>query len=155
MEHYKVQQERQQNVNFQTEVARLCQEVNVLQKLFQNAKSQLSIKEDVLKHDDKKVNYYTGLPSYTLLKVVFDFVYEDMPNAISNCKLSPFEQFVMTLMKLIHNFGDADLAYCFNVDKSTVSRNFFKWLELLYIELSFMILWPDREDLLKIMPVEF
>ena len=61
----------------------------------------------------------------------------------------------MTLMKLRHNFGDTDLAYCFNVDKSTVSRYFSKWLELLYVKLSFMILWPDRDDLLKTMPLEF
>ena len=59
--------------------------------------SRLSIKEDVLRSDDKKVKYYTGLPSYAILKVVFDFVCEEMPNSIANCKLSPFEQFVMTL----------------------------------------------------------
>ena len=68
----------------------------------------------------KKVKYYTGLPSYALLKVAFNFVCEDMPNAIANCKLTSFEQFIMTLMKLRHKFGDTDLAYCFNVDKSTV-----------------------------------
>ena len=61
----------------------------------------------------------------------------------------------MTLMKLRHNFGDTDLAYRFNVDKATVSRYFSKWLELLYVKLSFMIMWPDRDDLLKTMPVEF
>ena len=113
-------------------MASLRQEVNVLQKLFQEAKCQLSIKEDVLKNDNKKVKYYTGLPSYALLKVVFNFVCEDMPNAIANCKLTSFEQFIMTLMKLRHNFGDTDLAYCFNVDKSTVSRYFSKWLEILF-----------------------
>ena len=86
---------------------------------------------------------------------MFNFVCEDMPNAIANCKLTPFEQFIMTLMKLRHNFGDTDLAYCFNVDKSTVSRYFSKWHEILYIKLSFMILLPDQEDLLKTMPVEF
>ena len=109
----------------------------------------------MLRSDNKKVKYYTGLPSYTILKVVFDFVCEEMPNSIANCKLSPFEQFVMTLMKLRHNFGDADLGYRFGVDKSTVSRYFSKWLELLYVKLSFLIMWPNREDLLKTMPLEF
>ena len=152
-----IQQEKQQNSDLRAEVVQLHGEVNTLQKLHQEAKSQLSIKEDVLKNDDKKVKYYTGLPSYALLKVVLDFVCENIPKAIpiSNCKLSPFEQFVMTLMKLRHNFGDTDLAYRFNVDKSTVSRYFSKWLELLYVKLSFMILWPDRDDLLKTMPLEF
>ena len=155
MERFEVQQEKQQNADLRTEIAKFCQEVDVLQKLYQEAKSQLSIKEDVLKNDDKKVKYYTGLSSYALLKVVLDFVCEDMPNTIANCKLSPFEQFILTLMKLRHNFGDTDLAYRFNIDKSTVSRYFSRWLELLHAKLSFLILWPDREDLLKTMPVEF
>ena len=122
----KFSRKKQQNLDLQAEVASLRQEVNVLQKLFHEEKSQLSIKEDVLKNDDKKVKYYTGLPSYALIKVVFNFICEDMPNAIANCKLTPFEQFIMTLMKLRHNFGDTDLAYHFNVDKSTVSRYFSK-----------------------------
>ena len=37
MEHYEVQQEKQQNLDLQAEVASLCQKVNVLQKLFQEA----------------------------------------------------------------------------------------------------------------------
>ena len=154
-EHYEVQQEKQQNCNLQEDVARLRQENDVLKKLHQESKSQLSIKEDVLRSDDKKVKYYTGLPFYAILKVVFDFVCEEMPNSIANCKLSPFEQFVMTLMKLRHNFGDADLGYRFGIDKSTVSRYFSKWLELLYVKLSFLIMWPNQEDLLKTMPLEF
>lgn len=155
MEHFEVQQEKQQNCDLQKDVARLGQENDVLKKLHQELKSRLSIKEDVLKNDDKKVKYYTGLPSYALLKVVFDFVCEDMPSAIANCKLSSFEQFIMVLMKLRHNFGDADLGYRFGIDKSTVSRYFSKWLELLYVKLSFLIMWPNREDLLKTMPLEF
>ena len=155
MEHYEVQQEKRQNCNLQEDVARLRQENDVLKKLHQESKSRLSIKEDVLRSDDKKVKYYTGLPSYAMLKVVFDFVCEEMPNSIVNCKLSPFEQFLMTLMKLRHNFGDADLGYRFGVDKSTVSRYFSKWLELLYVKLSFLIMWPNREELLKTMPLEF
>ena len=63
MEHYEVQQEKQQNCNLQEDVARLRQENDVLKKLHQESKSQLSIKEDVLRSDDKKVKYYTGLPS--------------------------------------------------------------------------------------------
>ena len=58
----------------------------------------------------------------TILCLVFDFVCEEMPNSIDNYKLSP-------LMKLRHNFGDADLGYHFGVDKSTVSRYFSKGLD--------------------------
>ena len=74
VEQYEVQQEKQQNCNLQEDVARLRQENDVLKKLHQESKSRLSIKEDVLRSDDKKVKYYTVLPSYAILKVVFDFV---------------------------------------------------------------------------------
>ena len=59
-EHYEVQQEKQQNCNLQEDVARLRQENDVLKKLHQESKSQLSIKEDVLRSDDKKVNITQG-----------------------------------------------------------------------------------------------
>ena len=36
----------------------------------------------MLKNDDKKVKYYTGLSSYALLKVVFDFVCENIPKGV-------------------------------------------------------------------------
>ena len=53
MEHYEVQQEKQQNCNLQ-DVARSRQENDVLKKLHQESKSRLSIKEDVLRSDDKR-----------------------------------------------------------------------------------------------------
>ena len=70
MEHYEVQQEKQQNCNLQEDVARLRQGNDVLKKLHQESKSQLSIKEDVLRSDDKKVKYYTRLPSYALYLIL-------------------------------------------------------------------------------------
>ena len=54
MKCYDIQQEKQQNSDLRAEVVQLHGEVNTLQKLHQEAKSQLSIKEDVLKNNDKK-----------------------------------------------------------------------------------------------------
>ena len=57
------------------------------------------------------MKYYTGLPTFGLLKTVYDFVAGDLPSNITGSKLDPFEQFMMTLLKLHLSLGDQDLAY--------------------------------------------
>ena len=86
---------------------------------------------------------------------MYDFVATDLPSDITGSKLDSFEQFIMTLMKLRLNLGDQDLAYRFNISRPTVSRYFARWLDLLYTKLSCLIFWPDRDTLLKTMPIEF
>ena len=82
--------------------------------------------------DDSKVQYYTGLPSYVLLKLVFDFVTVGMPSTFSDSRCSKFQQFLIVLMRLRLNLGVQDLGYRFGVHASTVSRYFSEWLDVLY-----------------------
>ena len=106
-------------------------------------------------HDDKKIKYYTGLPSYSVLKAIFDFISMDLPTCILGAKLDTFDQLMLVLMKLHLNLGDQDLAYRFGINQSTVSRYFTKVLDVLYTKLSCLIYWPERSELLKTMPMEF
>ena len=48
-----------------------------------------------------------------------------------------------------------DLAYRFKVSVSTISRIFFKWIAVMHNRLYHLILWPDRDALMKIMPACF
>ena len=68
---------------------------------------------------------------------------------------SNFDYFLMTLMKLRLNCGDQDLAYRFAINQSTVSRAINKWIDILFAKLSNLILWPEREELVKTMPTAF
>ena len=61
----------------------------------------------------------------------------------------------MVLMKLQLNLGCQDIGYHFGVHYSTVSRYFDKWLDVLYYRLSVFVCWPEREQLMKTMPLEF
>ena len=67
-----MQKEKQQNCNLQEDFARLHQENDVLKKLHQESKLRLSIKEDVLRSDDKQVKYYTlhVIDPYSLFKFI-------------------------------------------------------------------------------------
>ena len=83
--------------------------------------------EGSLKDNDVKVKFYTGLPSYAVLLLVFKFVSASI-NLHHRSALSNFQQFCMTLMKLRLNLFDQDIGYRFGVSQSTVSKNFRKWI---------------------------
>ena len=70
-------------------------------------------------------------------------------------KLSKFDCFILTLMKLRLNASNYDLGFRFGISESTVSRAFAKWMEAMDILLSFLITWPDREIIQKTMPFFF
>ena len=130
----------------------LCQ---VLEIVYDNFKSTVSITEETLVNDSKKVRYYTGLPSYECLKAVYDFVSVDLPNSFTSGKKCPFEQFLIALMKLCLNLGDQDLSYRFGISQATVSNYFGAWIDDMYTRLSSLASWPERSELMKTMPSEF
>lgn len=48
-----------------------------------------------------------------------------------------------------------DLASRFNISLTTASRNFQKWLDVMYARLKFIIKWPSREVIKSNMPPAF
>ena len=61
------------------------------------------------------------------------------------------EFFIALLRRLV--FLLEDIALRFDVSPSLVSKVFQKWLELIYVRLSFMIAWPERDVCKRNMPV--
>ena len=120
-------------------------------ELMVDALSTRVLTKSVITNDERKLHYYTGLPSLTVLQAVFTITAKDLPTDDTQaCTL--FEQFLI-LIKLHLNLGDQDLAYRFAISQSSVSRS--KWLDLLSIRLAFLIHWPDRQELMKTMPTDF
>jgi len=94
------------------------------------------------------IRFYTGLPSYPRLMTVFNYLSSDLVE--SKCSALPlFQQFLITLMKLHLNVCDQDIAYRFGISQSTVSKNFRKWVNIMYL---YLIVWPGREEVLKTIP---
>ncbi len=100
-------------------------------------------------NDEECVKFYTGLPNFKVLKTLFEFICSPCSG---NTKLNPFQEYVMTLMKLRLDSPYKDLAYRFGVSVTTVSRVFSKWLTLMDTVLRSLIIWPDRDSLWKTMP---
>ena len=74
--------------------------------------------EQFLQNDDY-VKFYTGLPSYKVLKTVFDFV---VPSTQHPTKLTSFQEFMIVLAKLRLDSPLQDFAYRFDVSVATISR---------------------------------
>jgi predicted transcriptional regulator len=58
-------------------------------------------------------------------------------------------------MKLRLNLLDQDLAYRFGVSQPTVSRIIKKWVDILYVCLKPLVMWPERGELGKTLPEDF
>ena len=112
--------------------------------------SQKPFTEDYFAGDDEKVKFYTGLPSFDILKTTFEFI---KPFVTRRClTLTLFQEFILVLMKLRLDVPFQDLAYRFDISLSTVSRIFLAWMIVMDMRLSPLINWPEREDLWRTMP---
>ena len=88
--------------------------------------------ETMLKGDDKMCSFYTGLPSYTIIMSLFRYTTRRLPESSAN-KLTNFQCFLLTLMKLRLNLSNFDLAFRFCIHETTVGRIITKWLQLMDI----------------------
>ena len=131
------------------------EEIDSLQSKIKELKdevSQLTLNEESFRDDNQKVLHYTGLSNWELLNVLFQYVKHDL----KKCSiLTPFQQLLSTLMRLRLGLSGEDVAYRFKVHSATISRTFMHVMEVLYVKLKRLIIWPDRDSLLKTMPMDF
>ena len=104
--------------------------------------------------DDEQIKFYTGLGSAKLLRKVFNLVAPSDKHTYNN-KLSEFQEFILFLVRIRLNLLTQDLGYRFNVSQETVSRIFSKWLNIMYMRFKKVVFWPERENLIKTMPLCF
>ena len=106
----------------QTEHAYECHSFKqLMQENGKLLKSTATLSQESMKCNEDKVQFYTGLPNYATLILIFQFVTNGLP---LKGKLSHFQQILLVLMKLRLNLEEQDLAYRFSVSQSTVSRVF-------------------------------
>ena len=110
--------------------------------------------ENSFSTSDERVRFYTGLPNYIILITLYNFIGAHVTVSSRN-SLTKFQQFIMVLMHLRLNLSVQYLAYRFHISKSTVSRTFLQWIDILYTRMKPLIIWPERDALRKTMPLEF
>ena len=115
-------------------------------------------------HDDKKIQFYTGFPSYKLFKACYDFLgpavdnltYWDLGKSAESVAggkkgskgrhraLLPIDEFFLVMIRLRLGLLEKDLAYRFGISQPTVSRILITWINLLYLQFQNIPLWPTR-----------
>ena len=114
-----------------------------------------SLDQSAFADNDDKVLFYTGLPSWQILLCLYNYIHPFLSHSIQ-CALNPFQQLMLTMMRLRLDLSGKDLGFRFSgIHESTVSRIFLQVLNVLHQRLSPLIIWPDHEMLRKTMPMDF
>ena len=111
-----------------------------------------SLNEDSFRENNDKVLFYTGLPNWSLLLCVFNFINNSsLEFKSSKGILSPFQKFLLGLIRMRLNLSGRDLGYRFGgISEATVSRTFLQ-----VVDVKPLIIWPDRDALQKTLPMDF
>ena len=117
--------------------------------------SNLELSEDSFKSNPDKVRVFTGLANFAILMTVFNLVSPQLKHH-ANTVLSPFQQLLVTLMRLRLNVPVQFLSYIFHVHYSTIVRTFANVIHVLHDKLvPLTLIWPDTEALRKTLPYVF
>ncbi|XP_044761286.1 uncharacterized protein LOC123318667 [Coccinella septempunctata] len=114
--------------------------------------SKCELTEESFHNDDSKTLYFTGFPKSEMLFTIFQYI---CPNLSHKSHLSPFQQLLLTLMKLRLNLPFKYLSYRFSVSSSTCSDTFYKCIDILYEKFRNLVHWPERSQLRKNVPACF
>lgn len=136
----------------ESELRRMVVEVADLKEKLRVEHSKFN--RDFFNDDNDKVRYYTGLPKYSTLEIVFGYLDEHIPHSTVST-LSKYQIMIMTMMKLRLNLSHMDLAVRFGITTSSASRLFLNMLDMMFARLKPLVYWPDREQLRETMPMSF
>ena len=136
---------------FQQELIEANDKIRKLEGLLKATHLQFTA-EDTRLTNDSFVQFHTGLPNAAMLNALYEFVTPKHLQSSTTSKLTPFQELMLTLIKLRLNSPMQDLAYRFSIHCSTVSRIFKKWVVILDTRLKPLLLWPERDDLRRTMP---
>uniref|UniRef100_UPI00358E2535 uncharacterized protein n=1 Tax=Myxine glutinosa TaxID=7769 RepID=UPI00358E2535 len=103
---------------------------------------------------DSKVQAYTGLSNFCLLMILFNLVGPHLRQE-PRSSLSKFQQLMLCLMKLRFNLPVLVLADMFRVSTTIVSRTFRSVIDVMYLRMQPLVVWPERDCLHYTMPLQF
>lgn len=137
--------ERPEPVDMSTQTDLTGEGIELLQRQTREMKAKLSDKEALLRDcflenvikSDVSVKHYTGLPSKPILDGLFSSIEAD--------KLSPYEELILTLVRLRLGIVGFVLADLFGVSKTRVSQIFTTWISYMHDVFSPLIKWQSRE----------
>lgn len=137
-------QKRVEELDTELKKYRKILEVSILEA--EKLKAQ-SLKWEHIKDNEQKVKFYTG-QSPPMVAALIEYLKSAHPNPRDdhdNC-------IILVLTKLRLNLLNEDLSYRFNISKSTTSRYFHEWLDIMDAQLSYLVMWPTS-NIMQLPPV--
>ena len=132
---------------------RECNELRVENQRLKDIIKSGTFDELAFENQDEKVKTMTGIPSYAKLQVVLTFIVSFLQ---TGTHLSPFQQLLLTLMRLKMNISLSLLSCLFRISVPTASRTFRNTIEVIHARLvPALVFWPNREELQLSMPMVF
>ena len=135
-----------QNVDLQSATSQLTETKKKL--------NSLQFTQESFVNNNDRTKFYTGLPNFSILIHIFNLVSPFIKSGPTT-SLTKFQQFILVLMRMRLDSLLQDLANRFGISMATVSRIFERWIDVMYIRLKFLILWSEREELQRTMPLVF
>ncbi|XP_062702114.1 uncharacterized protein LOC134285432 isoform X1 [Aedes albopictus] len=132
------------------------EEIAELKEVISKQKKILkSFKYDVKSFEgrDTQVKHLTGLPTYSTLKTVYNFVEKGIVSYSDT--ISKEQAFVMVLMFLRLGLCFKTLAHLYQVSPTTITKYFYSTLYSLYVQLGGLLKWPEKEVLESNMPEKY
>ncbi|XP_072017367.1 uncharacterized protein [Amphiura filiformis] len=107
----------------------------------------------IIKEDDSRCQFYTGL-SWDVFLSTFHFTCNHVQGKTKD-SLPFIDQFFLTLVKLRLDLPFELIAHLTGCGDQTISDYFWKWVDVLFAKLQFLVKQPDREAIIMTLPPEF
>ena len=122
-----------------------------------------------IKDNDKKVKFYTGLPTYLVFMSLFEYLQPKVQQARAGLTrvpvehqgkgrkhiLQPIEEYLAVLMRLRLGLLLEDTADRFGVSISTMGRVFTLWVNVASAQMPVIFPWPSRQQIQATTPKQF
>lgn len=107
-----------------------------------------------LKENIAKSPMLTGL-KFNVLETLLVYLTRRVEYGRSCTKEELYNQILLTIIKLRHNLSFELLALICRVSKQTAINHFWKWIDIMYQKLKFLIRMQDRDHIFKAIPPIF
>ena len=170
---------------FQKKCEKLQKDLAIVENELANTKKTLENKEQLfrdillekIQKSDNLVRIFLGMPSIVFLMGIFQILklkaskmkywtgslsgkskqwqQKEQKKPGPSRKLTLFEEFILTLLRLRLGIGTQFLSTLFGVSQSMVSTIFTTWMSFMAQELAPLLKWPSRAKIDQHMPLSF
>ncbi|XP_055907587.1 uncharacterized protein LOC129942597 isoform X2 [Eupeodes corollae] len=123
-------------------------------QLLESTNTRISLSQGSFKIDDKKVNYFTGLPSYAVLEIIYNFVEQQLVCCLKK-GVNKFDALILVLMKLRFDLPLTYIGYRYCIAGNTTATIFHSNLKMLSKKIGPFIRWPEKAALRENTPAYF